>query len=124
MNTFWYPKTSFHDPDYVPTVYYFETVEELLALPPIRLYNAPGIKFELSESHLMLVVKDGFEWWVLGRIGNPEKVDLPKWAGPKVRVRLNNGEEKVVIGKEIYNMCGDQITLRNGAIADRIKESK
>ena len=119
MNTFWYPKTSFSDPDYVPTVYYFETTEELLALPSIRRYRAPGIKFELSDSHLMIILKDGFEWWVLGQIGQPEKVDLPKWGGPRVRVRLSDGTEKIV-GKEILSMCGDQITLRDGSVVARI----
>lgn len=123
MNTFWFPKTSFHDPDYVPTVYYFETTEELLALPPIQLYRAPGLKFELSDSHLMLVLKDGFEWWVLGRIGQPDKVNLPKWEGPKILVRMADGTTKVV-SKEIYSICGDEIRLHDGSVAIKVQGAR
>jgi hypothetical protein len=124
MNTFWYPKTSFHDPDYVPAVYYFETVEELLALPPIASYRAPGIKFELSDSYLMLVLKDGFEWWVVGRIGIPEKVDLPKWTGPKILIRLPDNTERVASNGEVSRICGDEITLKDGIKATRIRRER
>jgi hypothetical protein len=124
VNTFWFPKTSFSDPEYVPTVYYFSTTEELLALPGVRWYcDRPGVKFVMSGGHLMALYKDGFEWWVVGRVGQPEKVNLPKWEGPKVRVKWN-GIEKTVVGKEVLSMCGDEITLRDGSIAIRIKETK
>jgi hypothetical protein len=116
MNTFWFPKTSFHDPEYVPVVYEFETTTDLLALEAVRRYDSPGAKFCMSDSHLMVVTRDGFEWWVVGRIGEPHKVDLPTWEGPKVRIRFTDGTEAVV-SKEIHSMCGDLITLRDGTKA-------
>jgi hypothetical protein len=126
MNTFWFPRTSLSDPDYVPTVYEFETTAELLALDAVHIYNTyhkSGATFVMSGGHLMALYKDGFEWWVVGRVGQPEKINLPEWEGPKVRVKWN-GIEKTVVGKEILSMCGDEITLRDGSIAIRIQEKK
>ena len=120
MNTFWSPKTSFSDPDYVPTVYTFETTAELLALDSVQRCNKPGAKFAISGGHLMVITRDGFEWWVVGRIGQPERVDLPEWDGVKIRVQLNDGT-KTVVSKEVLSICGNEITLRDGSIATRIE---
>jgi hypothetical protein len=121
MNTFWFPKTSLSDPDYTPVVYGFETTEELLALEDIKRHASPEAKFVLSGKHLMLVLKDGFEWWVLGQIEYPEQVDLPKWEGPKIHVRLDDGTETVVSG-EIKSICGDRILLWDGSVAARMEK--
>jgi hypothetical protein len=120
MNTFWFPKTSFSDPDYVPTVYRFETTEELLALKPVKWYDRPGAKFVLSDNHLMILLKDDFEWWVVGCVSNPDAVNLPKWKGPKVWVRFDNGCERVAQDGEVVSICGDEIKLRSGETVTRI----
>ncbi len=118
MNTFWYPKTSFHDPDYEPVVYEFETTENLLNLNEVQRYAVHDAEFVMSDEHLMVLYQKGFEWWVVGRIGHPELVKLPKWEGPKILVTLADGTEKVVT-KEIYSICGDRITLRDGSVATK-----
>jgi hypothetical protein len=124
VNTFWFPKTSFSDPDYKPTVYEFETTGDLLNLVQAKYHDyGKNPVFVMSGGHLMVLYRDGFEWWVVGRVGQPEKINLPEWEGPKVRVKWN-GIEKTVVGKEILNMCGDEITLRDGSIAIRIRETK
>jgi hypothetical protein len=134
MNTFRRAKTSFSDPDYTPTVYQFETVEELLALEEVQWANErAGAEFVLSGNHLMVLYDGGFEWWVVGLIGKPELVDLPKWKGPKIlverRVDVPNDNfdglwsELVteVVTDEILSICGDQITLKDGTVATRVK---
>jgi hypothetical protein len=121
MNTIWYPKTSFHDADHVPSVFEFESTADLFALEIVRQANKIGAEFVLDGDHLLVLYKDGFEWWVVGRISQPNKVNLPKWGGPKVRVRLDNGLETVV-NKEIHSMCGNRVTLRDGSVAIKIEE--
>jgi hypothetical protein len=119
MNTFWFPKTSFSDYDYVPTVYGFETTEDLLSLDSVKRFNEMGAEFVMSDEHLMVITKEGFEWWVVGRVGKPEEVDLPKWGGPKILVRFDDGMEGVVT-TEIYSICGDRITLRDGSVVTKV----
>ncbi len=36
-------------------------------------------RYSLSENRLMAEFKNGKEWWVIGFIKYPEKLDLPKW---------------------------------------------
>jgi hypothetical protein len=119
MNTFWYPKTSFHDPDYVPTIFQFETTADLLDLANVRRCGSLDAEFVMSGEHLMVLYKDGFEWWVVGKVGKPEEVDLPKWEGPKIRVVRQDGTEFVTTN--VQSICGDQITLRDGQVVTRIK---
>jgi hypothetical protein len=122
MNKFWFPRTSFHDPDYEPVVYEFETTEDLLALEPVRKHNSPGAEFVISDGLLMVITKDGFEWWVVGRIEKPEEVNLPQWKGWKFLARLGDGTE-TVLSSEVYSICGDLITLKDGSTATRIKRA-
>jgi hypothetical protein len=59
----------------------FETTEELLSnelFLPWKVYKEFH-KYSLSENRLMLELKEGREWWVLGFIKNPECVNLPVW---------------------------------------------
>jgi hypothetical protein len=119
MNTFWYPKTSFHDPDYVPTVFEFETTADLLDLDDVRRVDRLDAEFAMSSEHLMVLYKDGFEWWVVGKVGKPEEVDLPKWEGPKIRVIRADGTEFVTTN--VKSICGDEITLRDGSVVTRVK---
>lgn len=121
MNTFWFPKTSFHDPDYVPVVYQFETTEDLLSLDAVKKYDKTGAEFVLSGGHLMVLYQKGFEWWVVGRINDSSTVNLPEWRGPKITVRFENGQETVVQDGEVISICGDEITLRDGSKTTRVR---
>ena len=118
MNTFWFPKTSLSDPDYTPVVFNFETTADLLALDSVQKAASPGAEFVMSDGYLMVLTKEGFEWWVVGRIGKPEEIDLPKWSGPKVYVRLEDGTHK--IATDISSICGDRIVLKDGTIALKV----
>lgn len=118
MNAFWFPKTGFHDPDYVPFVQPFETTEELLQILKYKHNTQPEAQFALSDDYVMLVLKDGFEWWVAGKVRYPKTVNLPKWEGAKYHA-LVNGVERVVT--HVKSICGDLITLGNGSTATRIR---
>jgi hypothetical protein len=120
MNFFWIPKTSFHDPEYTPTFYEFETTEELLALPIVQRFNRSDAEFVLSDHHLMVLNKDGFEWWVVGAVSDPSVVNLPKWRGPKIRVRLEDGQEIIAQDGTVLSICGNEIMLKGGRKVTRI----
>jgi hypothetical protein len=59
----------------------FETTEELLNLPFVKRCRelVDFRRFSLSGDLLMVETNDGLNWWVVGRIDEPGKVDLPKW---------------------------------------------
>lgn len=58
----------------------FETTEELLALPFVRrCRELVGFhRFSVMDDLLMAEANDGLDWLVVGKIDEPEKVDLPK----------------------------------------------
>lgn len=58
----------------------FETTEELLSLPLVRrcLEFVDFHQFFLVDDLLMAETNDGLNWWIVGRIDAPEKIDLPK----------------------------------------------
>ena len=119
MNTFWFPKTSFSDPNYVPKIFKFETTSELLSLPPVSEHIKPGSQLMMSDEYLMVILNEGFEWWVVGRIGKPQEVCLPKWPGPKIKVKFDDGRE--IVANNVSSICGDIIKLKDGSIGTRIK---
>lgn len=58
----------------------FETTEELLNLPHVSQFRElVGFhRFSIIEDLLMVETSDGLDWWIVGRIDEPEKVDLQK----------------------------------------------
>ena len=81
-----------HVPNFIdgvtPVDLEFETLEELLAIPClVKRASWPKFShFAMSDDLLLVVLDEGFEWWVCGYIKNPSAVGLPKWEGPKHRV--------------------------------------
>lgn len=116
-----YRNAGFMDGTPMPPAIAFETTEELLALEDVRQTHRNDSQYVMSDGYLMELNKDGFEWWVLGKISDPATINLPIWKGPKIKVQLNDGRETIVEGDEVKSMCGDEITLKNGDKARRLK---
>jgi len=97
----------------------FETTEDLLELEIVKRYNdKPGTKYVMSDELLMTVQDDGFCYWVVGSIKNPNEIKLPQWEGWKFRAILDNKE--VILSNEVISSCGDVLTLRDGRTAKQI----
>ena len=75
--------------------FYFDTLEELLSndlvanwtrnpfdlingIKPARPYEEFH-KFSMSENKLMAELEEGYEWWIVGFIKYPERLNLPGW---------------------------------------------
>ncbi len=115
-----YRNLGFMDGAPMPPTVEFETTKELLALDDVRQTHRLDSQYVMSDGYLMALTKDGFEWWVLGKVSDPSTVNLPKWEGPKIKVRLNDGCETIVEGDEVRAICGDEITLKSGDKVRRI----
>ena len=115
-----------HIPNFVdgatPEIFEFETTEQLLNSEVVKRYKGDDFSnFAMSDSHLMVISDNGFNWWVVGRIQDPSRVDLPLWDGGKYRAKLESGEE-VVLSNEVVSSCGDVLTLRDGTKAKNLRD--
>lgn len=116
-----------HIPNFVdidaPPPSKFETTEDLLNLEIVQRYGKGKnfSHFAISDNCLMEISDEGFHWWVVGYIKEPDKVDLPKWDGGKYQAKLSNGEIVTLTSKEIYSSCGDELTLKDGTKAKNIR---
>ena len=124
MNWFLQHIPAFVDVDERPQKIPFETTEELLSLEVVKRYSTrPSFShFAVDDNYLMEIYDDGFGWWVVGRIGCPESVELPKWEGWKFHAEMPDGS-KVVLGKEVVSSCGDELTLEDGTKAREIRKN-
>ena len=72
----------------------------------------------------MIEEKEGFSWWVVGSVLNPNDLEVPQWNGGKYIVEYENGEVEVLT-KESKNpvvmTCGDKATLKDGTKCKKIK---
>ena len=93
----------------------FDTTEELLKFESVKQWkDDPNFShFATSKNCLMAVLKDGFEWWVIGYVGNPELVDLPKWEGGKYKVQFDDGTIQVLTSKDLSYSCLDIAVLKD-----------
>ena len=121
-----------HIPSFVETmgekqpIYEFETLDDLLSLEVVKRYSKDKdfSYFALSRNKLMEIGDDGFYWWVVGYIKNPDKLDLPEWKGGKWRAELQNGKQVVLEHGEVDSICGGVLTLKDGTKAKEIKKKK
>lgn len=77
-----------------------------------------------SENLLMVVSNEGFNWWVIGYISNPDDLKLPEWDGGKYIVQYENGEVEVLTKESknpVVSSRGDEITLRDGTKCKKIR---
>ena len=87
-----------HIPGFVsgtePKSFDFDTLDELLNHEVVKQWrmdpfnvgmSAPKgwfYRYSLSEHRLMAELKHGKEWYVIGYIKHPDKVELPEWEYP------------------------------------------
>ncbi len=118
MNYFKQHIPNFVDMDKRPEWIPFATTEELLNLEVVKRYGRKKnfSHFAMSDNYLMVIADEGFIWRVVGRIKNPDEVDLPQWEGWKFRAEMPSGEQ-VILGDEVVVSCGDTLTLRDGTKA-------
>lgn len=99
----------------------FETLDDLLSLAVIKPYKeSPRFShFALSGNNLMEISYEGFKWWVVGQVLQPELLELPKWDGGKYKARFPDGTTKVLT-KEVYSSCAGKLKLSNGDVVENM----
>lgn len=124
-------KFSQHIPTFVETMgepspcFEFNSLQELLDHPIVARYkeHCDGVfsHFALSDNHLMVISNDGFNWWVVGYVSDPDALDLPKWEGWKYDAELADGSRAVLNGNQIVSSCGDKLKLHDGSFARNVR---
>lgn len=117
----------FIDPrGFIPVEFEFTKTQELLEHPYIQRWlnlNPPSSVVK-SRNYVMIEEKEGFSWWVVGNVLNPNDLEVPQWNGGKYIVEYENGEVEVLT-KESKNpvvmTCGDKATLKDGTKCKKIK---
>ena len=122
MNRFVQHVPSFVYTDEKPLTGEFESTKDLLSLDVVKRYgNSDDFShFAIGDNCLMEISDDGFKWWVVGYIKNPDDVDLPQWDGGKYRAELPSGK-MVTLGQEVVMSCGNVLTLSDGSKAINLK---
>jgi len=117
----------FIDPrGFIPIEFEFTETQELLEHPYIQrwLNLNPPSNVVKSRNYVMIEEKEGFSWWVVGSVLNPNDLEVPQWNGGKYIVEYENGEVEVLT-KESKNpvvmTCGDKATLKDGTKCKKIK---
>lgn len=118
---------AFIDPrGYTPFELEFSETEELINSTFIQKwlnYNPPSTIVK-NGNHLMIEENEGFSWWVIGYISNPDDLQVPNWNGGKYIVQYENGEIEVLTYESknpAVAFCGNQVTLRDGTKCKSIR---
>lgn len=63
----------------------FTTTDSLLSVDFVKAWrDAPNFShFCVHRKHLMVVLDDGYQWWVVGYLQHTDNVNLPTWEGAK-----------------------------------------
>ena len=78
------PCTIEMDKDERPQWIEFESTEDLLNLEVVQKYGKEeGSQFVLAKNTLLAEWEKGVQWWPVGHIEFPQRVELPQWEGPK-----------------------------------------
>jgi hypothetical protein len=109
-----------------PLGFDFDTVEELVNHPYIQewLNKNPHSILVKSGGVLMVVYNEGFNWWGIGWITNPNDLELPEWDGGKYIAQYSNGNIEVLdktSKNPMISSCGDVLTLKDGTKCKKIK---
>jgi hypothetical protein len=103
----------------------FLTTADLLALEKVsRWKDSDFSHFAMNKNHLMAILHNGFQWWVVGYIEDPTVIDLPQWDHGKYRVQYEDGTINEVAGTEVRMSSGDDVWLTNGVKAKRIRPTR
>jgi hypothetical protein len=75
------------DPSLQPLVIEFDVQEELIDSDYVQGFTTMKghVGFVMSDGMLMAISDEGYHWWVLGYIDEPDIMDLPPWEGAKYR---------------------------------------
>lgn len=111
---------------YTPFELEFSETEELINSTFIQKwlnYNPPSTIVK-NGKYLMIEEKEGFSWWVIGYISNPDDLQVPNWNGGKYIVQYENGEIEVLTYESknpVVSTCGNEVTLRDGTKCKSIR---
>ena len=101
----------------------FETLEELLGIPRIRRWSKDKdfSHYAVSDKHYLLaVLKDGFEWWVIGRLEHPV-AGIVEWDHGKYLIADSLGMQKVISGRDVkWSDSSGKIVLKSGEEGRRV----
>ena len=125
MNRFKQHIPNFIEVDKPPEWIEFQNTDALLSIEVVKQWSKPMdgkpfSHFAISGNYLMAIHDDGFHWWAVGYIENPQAVNLPKWNGGKHRAKMPDGTIKTLTD-EVVSVCGDVLTLRDGTKAQQLK---
>ena len=109
-----------------PLEFDFDTVEELVNHTYIQewLNGNPRPILVKSKDVLMVVYNEGFNWWGIGWITNPDDLELPEWGGGKYIAQYSNGTIEVLnktSKNPVISSCGGVLTLKDGTECKKIK---
>ena len=104
----------------------FDTTEELVNHSFIQnwLNTCPSSILVKSREVLMVVYNEGFNWWGIGFISNPDDLELPEWDGGKYIGQHSNGTIEILdktSENPVISSCGDVLTLKDGTECKNIK---
>jgi hypothetical protein len=109
-----------------PLEFDFDTVEELVNHPYNQewLNKNPHSILVKSEGILMVVYNEGFNWWGIGWITNPDDLELPEWEGGKYIAQYSNGNIEVLdktSKNPMISSCGGVLTLKDGTECKKVE---
>ncbi len=114
-------------PNYIdapkPDPHVFNTLEELYADPHINNYmSKPDFShLAIDGDYLMAIFDEGYKWWVLGFIENPDDIDIPKWEKALYEVQMPNGTVTILTNKDVRRTIGADVHLYDGTIAKNLR---
>lgn len=104
----------------------FETLQELLEIPFVKRWaESPNFhRFSLSKymlmgnANLLVELRGGREWWVVGAIDDSTGIDLPQWDGGIYEVEID-GVPQEIPGSMVEGSKGSVVRLKDGRNAVR-----
>ena len=97
---------------------------ELFQVPFVaRWAQTPGFhKFSQNDKLLLIELRGGREWWVVGRLQDPVE-GLPQWDHGLYEVWDSEGNPLEVPGTEVSYSCGYDVGLRDGRVLKKRKST-
>ena len=110
----------------IPVEFEFTETQELLEHPYIQHWLNRNLPSNLvkTRNNVMVEENEGFSWWVVGSVLNPDELKVPQWNSGKYIVEYENGEVEVLTNESenpVVMTCGDEVTLRDGTKCKKIK---
>ncbi len=99
----------------------FSGADDLLAVPWVKRWASDRdfSYYAISGKHLMAVLKDGFESWVVGIMDSPP-IGIREHDGGKYLIVMD-GKPYVARGRDISSISGNVAILRSGERVEVIR---